>query len=350
MDAPPLVSVVVPTRNRSGAILRCLRGLARQSYPWYEIVVVDDNSVDDTGQVIDQFCAEHPHLVVKRLRNEPQCGANPSRNRGISASSGSYIAFLDDDCIPCPDWIDRLIAAFSSERIAAITGRIDDLPPSNIYELTFKGTHRVHGRSHATRLVAGNMCVRRKHLERFSFDEDRAQVSTDTSVSGRGDEEGLYLLLLAAGYEVRVAADAAVLHEHHYNRGSFFRQAYRGGRSTARLAFKYHLPPRIELVPLLSAWLLLPISLMNYWCGVSAAIFAAFFLAAITYNELVRKRKSLAEWFITLPVLVAYYHCRLFGYLQQWLLLLFRRERISRVRLNQQTTSSSGACRRTNES
>ena len=227
--------------------------------------MVDDCSTDDTPQFLARFAADHPTMTFRWLRNEPQAGANPSRNRGIRESRGDFIAFLDDDCIPQPDWLQHLLAAFVSDQVAAVTGRVDDPPPANIYELAFKGTHRVDGRVRAVRLIGGNMCVRRHLLLKHMLDEDRAAIDADVSVSGRGDEEGLFLMLRAAGYEQRVAEDAVVLHEHYYTRRTFFRQAYRGGRATARLGYKYHLPPRVELSPLLLAYLLLPTAWIGPW-------------------------------------------------------------------------------------
>ena len=84
------------------------------------------------------------------------------------------MAFLDDDCIAAPDWLERIVAGFTSEKVAAVTGAVMDVDPANIYELTLKGNHRVHGDAHATRLVGGNMCVRRDRLTDDMFDEDRA--------------------------------------------------------------------------------------------------------------------------------------------------------------------------------
>ena len=108
-----------------------------------------------------------------------------------------------------PDWLEKILAGFDSPRVAAVTGMVEDPPPTNLYELTLKGLHRVHGKVHANRLIAGNMCIRRGPLFECRLDEDRpaqpmAKDGTpDVTVSGRGDEEGLFLRLRAAGYEVR---------------------------------------------------------------------------------------------------------------------------------------------------
>jgi len=236
----PRVSVVVPTCNRRPILERCVKSLAEQTYPNYEIIIVDDGSTDDTPEFLQQFAAGHPELEFRHFRNEPNLGANPSRNLGIRESTGEFVAFADSDCIAHPDWLEQLLRGFTSDRVAAVVGRVDSPPPTNVYELTLRGTHRVPGPGVANRLLGGNMCVRRALLLQHVLDEDRATQArkpdgtVDVKVSGRGDEEGLYLMLRAAGYEQRVVPEAVVLHEHYYTMRSFFKQAFRGGRSAAR--------------------------------------------------------------------------------------------------------------------
>jgi glycosyltransferase involved in cell wall biosynthesis len=331
-DERPLVSVIVPTRNRCEILKRCLEALAGQTHPDYEVVVVDDHSDDGTPDLLNTFASEHPALRLRCLRNDVQIGANPSRNRAIRASRGTLVAFVDDDSIAEARWLEKLTAGFVSERVGAVTGLVRDPEPHNIYDLSFKGTHRVHGKVQATRLVACNMCVRRELLA-DALDEDRAIVSSDTSVSGRGDEEGLFLRLRAAGFEIRVAQDAVVLHDHHYSPGAFFRQAFRGGASASRLGYKYFLPLRPELISLAAAYVLLPGGYFDArWLLPSAAAFALF-AGAIAYNEVCRKRKTLFETAITWPVTVAYYHVRTAGYLSQYVRLVLGVDRLPRVRL-----------------
>ena len=349
-ESDPIVSVVIPTCDRCEVLRRCLKALAQQTHGSFEIIIVDDCSTDGTPAMLEQFQADHPSTNIEVLRNDEHAGANPSRNRGVQASRGEFVAFLDSDCIAAPDWLERLLAVFHSDQTAAVTGRVDDPPPRGIYELAFKGTNRVHRKGMAHRLVAGNMCVRRRVLEEFPLDVDRAGAPplhhgrVDTSVSGRGDEEGLYLMLRAAGYEIRTAPDAVVLHVHPMTRRSFFRQAVRGGRAAARLVYKYYLPTRIDVLPFILTYATLPPGLIGAWLLQDAgrwkwgplAIPVFFFcgaLLAIAYNDIVRKGKTIWETVRSLPVLLVYYHLRVAGYVGETLRLRFAPPEISRVRL-----------------
>jgi glycosyltransferase involved in cell wall biosynthesis len=321
--ADPLVSVVVPTRDRCDAMRKCLDALAAQTHADFEVIVVDDASHDGTPGMLIEFEREHPKLRMRRVINASALGANRSRNRGISAARGRFVAFLDSDCVPRPDWLDKLLVGFSDDRVAAVSGLVEDPPPSNVYELAFRGTHRLRpGR--AGRLVGGNMCIRRHLLMQRPLDEDLVWGC---------DEEGLFLWLNAEGWEQRVVTDAVVLHEHHYTRKSFFRQALLGGEATARLVYKYHLPARLDLALFVAAYLTLPYAIIHPWLAVVPAMFFAAAMAAIAYNDLVRKGKTITETIRSFPVLLLYYQVRLVGYACQSATLLLRRSAITRERL-----------------
>ena len=335
----PLVSVVIPTCNRRELLERCLGALVTQTYPRFEIVVVDDGSTDDTPEFLARFVADHPELAIRILRHTPSIGANPSRNRGIREAAGEFVAFEDSDCMAHKDWIEQLVAGFVSDRTAAVTGLVVDPKPSNIFELTFKGTHRIGKAGPARRLIAGNMCVRAKILGDHLMDEDRATPTVgsdgrpEVSVSGRGDEEGLFLMLRAAGHEILAVPDAVVFHEHHYSARTFFRQAFRGGRSAAKLVYKYYLPQRLDLLPFILAYVSLPFIFLGPWFAIVPAFFFTGALAAITYNDLFRKAKTVGETLVSFPVLLAYYQVRLAGYVVETIRLRLGLCSIERTRL-----------------
>ncbi len=90
---PPLVSVIIPTRNRVRLITRAINSVLDQTYRQLECIVVDDASTDVTRQNVRSI--QDDRLVY--LCHETNRGASAARNTGIKASKGKYIAFLDDD-------------------------------------------------------------------------------------------------------------------------------------------------------------------------------------------------------------------------------------------------------------
>jgi len=88
------ISVVIPSFNRAHSIEQAIDSVLQQSTPPHEIIVVDDHSTDATRRALIKFKKQ-----IKVIRNEANEGVSISRNKGIEASSGDWIAFLDsDDC------------------------------------------------------------------------------------------------------------------------------------------------------------------------------------------------------------------------------------------------------------
>src|SRR5262245_48939241 len=128
VDEPALVdiSVVVCTYNRSrqvaGALAHILEAAARTKLS-IEIVVVDNNSRDDTKAVVESSTSS---TIPIRYSFEPTQGLSFARNRGLKDSRGSVIAFTDDDCIVDPNWIDALWCEFvANPDVAIVGGRVD---------------------------------------------------------------------------------------------------------------------------------------------------------------------------------------------------------------------------------
>lgn len=86
------ISVILTTRDRAMLVSEALASVLEQSRPPDEIIVVDDGSVDDTGERLRPLAAS-----VRYLRNPQPLGVSAARNRGIRAAAGSWLAFLDSD-------------------------------------------------------------------------------------------------------------------------------------------------------------------------------------------------------------------------------------------------------------
>jgi glycosyltransferase involved in cell wall biosynthesis len=91
----PLVSVVLPTRNRAHVLGLAIRSVLDQTERNIELIVVDDASTDGTLAILNQFAKIDSRIKI--LQNREACGGGGARNVGIAASSGEWVAFLDDD-------------------------------------------------------------------------------------------------------------------------------------------------------------------------------------------------------------------------------------------------------------
>jgi len=99
MTQSPVFSIVIPTYNRAGLILKTLQSIWQQTYQHYEVIVVDNCSTDNTVAVLE------PYIRTKRIRfiqHEQNLERAQSRNSGMSAATGDYLTFLDSDDLMSP--------------------------------------------------------------------------------------------------------------------------------------------------------------------------------------------------------------------------------------------------------
>ena len=120
----PLVSVVVPTRDRPDLLTTTLRSIVRQRSVPLEVVVVDDASAD--SDAVPAVVEALDDGRIRIVRQSVSAGVGTARNRGLAASTGTWIAFCDDDDLWAPDKIDRQVhAVCTSGRSWAYTGAVD---------------------------------------------------------------------------------------------------------------------------------------------------------------------------------------------------------------------------------
>ncbi len=110
----PLVSVIIPTFNRSRLLREAIESVLSQDYHHFELLVVDDGSTDDTLKMLPTY---GHRLTVIQQENR---GVSAARNAGIAAATGEYIAFLDSDDQWLPSKLTRQIRFFSSHPQALI--------------------------------------------------------------------------------------------------------------------------------------------------------------------------------------------------------------------------------------
>jgi glycosyltransferase involved in cell wall biosynthesis len=91
------VSVVIPTYNRPKMLAEAIQSVLAQTYPAFEIIVVDNGFFDETAAVVREFGGK----VIFEKSSAP--GPSPTRNRGIELARGRYVAFLDDDDLWHPE-------------------------------------------------------------------------------------------------------------------------------------------------------------------------------------------------------------------------------------------------------
>lgn len=116
----PSVSVVICTHDRAGSLEVTLQGLRHLTYPRCEVVVVQGPCTDRTPEVLEGY-RDRIKWVTTTERN-----VSASRNVGLRAAGGDLVAFIDDDAIPDPMWLDNVAPAFDDAEVAAAGGPVFD--------------------------------------------------------------------------------------------------------------------------------------------------------------------------------------------------------------------------------
>jgi glucosyl-dolichyl phosphate glucuronosyltransferase len=233
MNDPTKITVLVCTYNRAQTLGATIESVAAQTLPQslsWEILVVDNNSSDETRQVVEGLQRRFPERI--RYLFEPQQGVSYARNAGIREARGEILTFIDDDETASAGWLQNLIANLHSGEWAGVGGRV--LPPSSFSLPRWLSTKSSFASGPLATfdpaLEAGqlneapfgaNMAFRREVFERYGgFRTDLGRAGKSL-ISNEDTEFGRRLM--AAGLKLRYEPSALTYHPVEQNR---LRQEY----------------------------------------------------------------------------------------------------------------------------
>lgn len=195
------VSIIIRCKNEDDWIGHCLEGVFNQSYDNFEVIIVDNESTDNTLGIIEKYPVEKVVTIKKYL-------PGLSINDGIRASSGEIIAMLSAHCIPKgSDWLSNLVRNFESSAIAGVYGRQLPLSYSSAYDvrdllITFGLDKRVQEKDYF--FHNANSAILRKVWDEIPFDESATNIE-DRIWAKQVTQRGMHLV-----YE----PEAEVYHHH----------------------------------------------------------------------------------------------------------------------------------------
>lgn len=122
-DQLPSISVIVPVRNEETKIARCLESLAKQDYPNFEIVVIDDNSTDASGRIIAEIAARHANFkVIQGRESRPGwLGKCNALDHGTPQAKGEWLVFSDADTYHHPNSLRDAVGAAINYKVDMIS-------------------------------------------------------------------------------------------------------------------------------------------------------------------------------------------------------------------------------------
>ena len=211
------ISVVVPAYNAAGRLGQCLGGLLSQTVPspTYQVIVVDDGSEDETYEVARRF----PVLALQQEHR----GAAAARNLGIQHAAGELVLFTDADCVPAPDWIERMAEPFEDPSVAGV-----------------KGVYATHQRQWMPRFVQAEYGEKYARMARYStidFVDTYSAGYRRSVLRGVGgfdsrlpgavvEDQELSFRVAEAGHRLLFVPGAVVYHHHVASIGAYFRRKF----------------------------------------------------------------------------------------------------------------------------
>jgi glucosyl-dolichyl phosphate glucuronosyltransferase len=216
------ITVILCTYNRCQSLSKALSSVAASTLPpsvKWEVLVVDNNSCDQTREVVEDFCRRYPARF--RYLFEPQTGKSHALQTGIREARGDVVAFTDDDVTVEPTWLQNLTAELHSGEWAGAGGRIVlQWPPSLPDWLAIEGPWVRHGlpafdQGHeAKELIeppfGPNMAFRKEVFQKHGGFRTDLGPSPENYIRCEDTEIGRRLI--AAGERLRYEPSAVVYH------------------------------------------------------------------------------------------------------------------------------------------
>ena len=224
----PSISVLLCSYNGARVIERCLRGLADQDYPDFEVIVIDDGSTDDTASIASAY-----DVALVRTANQ---GLSAARNEGLARARGEIVAYIDDDAWPDRDWLRYLAWTYVTTDHAAVGG--PNLPPpddgriAGLVALAPGGPlHVLRSDTEAEHIPGCNSSFRTERL--------RAIGGYDPRFRTAGDDVDVCWRLHGQGWSVGFAPGAVVWHHRRPTVDGYLRQQRGYGFAEALLERKW---------------------------------------------------------------------------------------------------------------
>jgi len=236
------VSVIVPAYNASATIGKTIEALSRQNcFQPFEVIVVDDGSSDNTGEIVCSFLPGKDSreqlrvsvnttlrgndMGIKYVRQD-NAGPASARNHGAELARGEFLAFTDSDCIPHEDWISQLMAGFDQNHVGVVCGSYGIANPEHCLarcvfkEILWRHTNLMPDFPNS--FGSYNFCVKKSVFDAVGgFNSDYAQAS--------GEDNDLSYKIRQSGWRIYFQRKALVDHHHPTGVFKYMKEQFRHG-------------------------------------------------------------------------------------------------------------------------
>ena len=230
------ISVIIPVKDRRETLRRCLASIKQSEYPEYEVIVVDDCSLQDCSDLVVEF-------GFRTVRINQHQGAWYARNKGAEQSKGDILVFLDCDMLIQPDTLFRIHQHFSQNLYEAISGVCGLKTETESAVTRYKNLWMYHSYMQSPRdsdwFIYGMGAVKREvffELKGFDAGFLTGRGGGDLEFGGR---------LKAAGKKILLDKELEVTHLQPYTFWGLLRNDFKRSRGWFQLAAQKKMIPRV---------------------------------------------------------------------------------------------------------
>ncbi|MEY2192745.1 glycosyltransferase [Neobacillus sp. BF23-41] len=135
LNKTPVISIIVPVYNVEKYLSKCLNSILNQSFSEFELILVNDGSLDNCGEICEEYSKFDERIKVIHKKNG---GLSSARNTGINIALGKYIVFIDPDDQICEDYFTKLYSIAEQNQCDAVISGYKTVPTNKVIYPNFK--------------------------------------------------------------------------------------------------------------------------------------------------------------------------------------------------------------------
>lgn len=241
------ISVVIITRNRGDKLKNCLLSLTNQSIKPDEVIVIDNDSSDNTKKTVLGF---KKNLLIKYCL-EKKIGIPYVRNRGLKEVNNEIISFTDDDCQANKEWIKEIKKSFKQDRkLGFLVGGSFEKKANNLFSIVTIANHNrwFFKRIAINNLIKDGSCFDTKNaaVRKAVIDKNKLKFSLIFSKYSCGEDTDFGMQLIKLNVKGIYNSKMKVIHDEPDSWYQFLNQAFRRGRANYvnRMKWRIKMSPR----------------------------------------------------------------------------------------------------------
>lgn len=216
-------SIVVCTHNRASMLADCIESLLNQTVNKnrFEIIIVDNNSTDNTEAIVREFAKNNSNITYLQ---EKITGYSAPRNCGWKNASGKIIAYIDDDEIAAPDWLESIEKAFQISEKPDIVGGIYlgqyDVTPPDWFTESMDQTNKnrpkeILDQQKKSFLAGGNIAFKKEVLEKLDGFSNNFNMKNNVLIMG--EDTDICKRAMSAGFQLYYDPKIKIYHRINHN-------------------------------------------------------------------------------------------------------------------------------------